>query len=328
MNKNNNILNWDLVSKYISGEMDTNEAEEFMNYINENKKRKLLFDEIVMDCHNVDLYYACNNIDTKKAFNKVVDRLETENLISSKQENKEKKYVFTYSSIAATILILISISFYLLKTDTANFKIVKTENFNKIITLPDGSEVSLSPNSYIKYPTKFENTKRDVIFKGEGFFDIAKDKSKPFTISVNNAKVRVLGTSFNVNSKFKASKVEVTVKTGRVELSLEKQKIILNKNDIGIVSNQLSEKKINTNKNYLAWKTKKFVFEGEKLKNVIKTVNKAYNANLIIDGDSLNNLKFNSTFDNLPLDSVLDILCTSYSLKYTKQNKSIILTTK
>ena len=327
MNTNNNILNWDLVSKYISGEMDTNEAEEFLNYINKDKKRKMLFEEIVLDCENVDLYYACKNIDTKHAFNKVVGRLEADNLID-KQENKVRKYVFTYSSLAATVLILISISFYLLKTHNTDFRIVKTENFNKIITLPDGSEVSLSPNSYIKYPTKFENAKRDVIFKGEGFFNIAKDKSKPFTISVNNAKVRVLGTSFNVNSKFKAPKVEVTVKTGRVELSLEKQKFILNKNDIGIVSNQLNEKKINTNKNYLAWKTKKFVFEGEKLQNVIKTVNKAYNVNLIIDGDSLNNLKFNSTFDNLPLDSVLDILCTSYSLQYTKQNKSIILTTK
>ena len=72
---------------------------------------------------------------------------------------------------------------------------------NKTIeVLPDGTTVYLNTNSKIIFPKRFEKNKREITLKGEAFFEVTKDKNRPFIINVNEAQVEVLGTSFNILS--------------------------------------------------------------------------------------------------------------------------------
>ncbi len=87
------------------------------------------------------------------------------------------------------------------------------------VELPDGSTIFLNRNSQLSYRSNFNGRGRNVNLKGEAFFEIAPDATKPFIIDAGNARVRVVGTSFNVITRNSESAVEVYVKTGKVLLS-------------------------------------------------------------------------------------------------------------
>ena len=67
------------------------------------------------------------------------------------------------------------------------------------VVLPDGTKVILNAGSYMKYPRQFGKEGRYVHFKGEAYFDVAKNKDCPFIIQSQDYKIRVLGTTFNCN---------------------------------------------------------------------------------------------------------------------------------
>ena len=59
--------------------------------------------------------------------------------------------------------------------------------------------MNLNTNSKLEYPENFDADTREVTLSGEAFFDIERDKTKPFIIHTDLANIEVLGTSFYVN---------------------------------------------------------------------------------------------------------------------------------
>ncbi len=68
---------------------------------------------------------------------------------------------------------------------------------SRVVTLADGSAVNLSADSAID--VDLTPQRRHVrLLSGQAFFDVAHDGRRPFTVDAGNAKVVVLGTSFDV----------------------------------------------------------------------------------------------------------------------------------
>lgn len=87
------------------------------------------------------------------------------------------------------------------------------------LVLPDGSRVWLNALSRIDFPTAFTGTERNVSLSGEAYFDVAKDKSKPFHVNVDGLDVRVTGTRFNINSYKDEAVVKSTLFEGGVKVT-------------------------------------------------------------------------------------------------------------
>jgi ferric-dicitrate binding protein FerR (iron transport regulator) len=96
------------------------------------------------------------------------------------------------------------------------------------VVLPDGSKVWLNAASSLRFPTSFSGKERVVDLMGEGYFDIAKDPSKPFRVHVAHAagtgkemNIEVLGTAFNIMAYENEEHSNTTLLNGmvRVELS-------------------------------------------------------------------------------------------------------------
>lgn len=66
------------------------------------------------------------------------------------------------------------------------------------VSLSDGTTVRMGPNSQLIYPKSFDGKTRDVELKGQAFFDVAKDRERPFTVHTKNMDVTALGTAFEV----------------------------------------------------------------------------------------------------------------------------------
>jgi ferric-dicitrate binding protein FerR (iron transport regulator) len=85
------------------------------------------------------------------------------------------------------------------------------------VVLPDGSKVWLNAESSLHFPTAFTGNQREVTLTGEAYFEVAKNKEKPFRVKVDGMSINVLGTHFNVN----AYSDENTIKTSLLEGSVK-----------------------------------------------------------------------------------------------------------
>ncbi|MBI5915466.1 MAG: FecR domain-containing protein [Bacteroidetes bacterium] len=92
---------------------------------------------------------------------------------------------------------------------------------NTSLQLTDGTQVSLNQVSELSFPETFAKNERRVKLTGEAFFEVAKDKNRPFIIETASGEVQVLGTSFNVRSYPSEDFFEVFVKTGKVAVTLQ-----------------------------------------------------------------------------------------------------------
>lgn len=111
-------------------------------------------------------------------------------------------------AVAASILVFLSIgSLWFLNTQTATYtqqeafkhRVFKnTGNTLQQIALTDGSIVQLSANSILEFDEPFQNHKRQLHLTGEAIFEVAKDKTRPFTVYSGDISTTALGTKFRV----------------------------------------------------------------------------------------------------------------------------------
>ena len=107
---------------------------------------------------------------------------------------------------AACIAFLLSVAGYqsLYYTSFSSSKnIVSTKTFPqdiRLLRLPDGSRIWVNQNTEIEYPKQFASNERVISLKGEAFFEVARDTSRPFIITSGEIRTTVLGTSFNVKA--------------------------------------------------------------------------------------------------------------------------------
>ncbi len=192
--------------------------------------------------------------------------------------------------------------------------------------MPDGSLISLNTNSELEYSKRFNKKNRTVKLKGEAFFKVEHNPEKPFIINTGQLKIEVIGTSFNVNAKSEEGDVEVIVETGIVKIYTKKDKsdsVMLYAGDKALFNNTKKDiqKNLNENINYLAWKTKKLIFEGDELQNIVNTLNETYNASIVIKNPSIKECILTNTFENQSLESILKVLEATLDLQVKKKGE-------
>lgn len=153
------------------------------------------------------------------------------------------------------------------------------------ITLSDGTKVWLNAASSLYYPTKFDKNERRVVLSGEGYFEVAKDATRPFWVETGEVKVRVLGTKFNVSAYKDDSKQRVSLAEGsvKVEYAEGHGKEAFLKPGYGADMEQNKENfwvhKVNL-ESVLSWKDAMFIFDDESLGSIMKKLSRWYNVDV------------------------------------------------
>jgi len=273
-------------------------------------------------------------IDVEKAWRNVSSK------ISLTENSKVNRPVFslrnTFMKIAAVALILISTGTgaFLLYNSWSNSKkiLFSTGNDEKnlLVELSDGSRIYLNRDSELSYSKDFGKNSRNVKLRGEAFFEISQDATKPFTIDAGNALVRVVGTSFNVITSNQHSEVEVFVKTGKVLVSGSENSgtLELDPGYVGKIDAQKAEKEINTNPNYLSWNTGLLVYNGQTLDIVFKDLKRVYNMDIMAEDTSILENRWTSPIDNQSQETIIRLICTSFNLSYTQEGNVFHLVRK
>ncbi|MHC1780947.1 MAG: FecR family protein [Bacteroidales bacterium] len=137
-----------------------------------------------------------------------------------------------------------------------------------IIRLEDGTTVTLYPGSELVFPSFFSKEERDVKLTGEAYFDVEKDPARPFHVTAGDAKISVLGTSFNVRAYESETNIETALVTGKVLIN----DMELSPNQMAVFNKESKEVKIeNTDTGfYLERANGMFVFENRTLDEIMK----------------------------------------------------------
>ena len=275
-------------------------------------------------------------IDVDNAWKNVHSRL-MENV--AKISDSPVRFSFMRSTlfrIAAVALILLGLgtaSIYMNNSGYLSKKITViagNEQKNVLVSLPDGSKIYLNRNSELSYRKNFGRHGRDVQLAGEAFFEISPDVSKPFIIDAGKAKVKVVGTSFNVITNNTESAVEVFVKTGKVLVydNSGSQTIQLDPGFVGIMDSKTSGKTVNSDPNYMSWNTGLLVYTGQKLDVVFNDLKRVYNMDIIADDPDILENPWTSPIVNQKEETIIRIICVSFNLSYTKDGNVYHLTKK
>lgn len=160
------------------------------------------------------------------------------------------------------------------------------------LTLQDGTNVWLNAGSSLRFPASFPGKERKVILTGEAYFEVAKDQSRPFYVTVNDASgapmtVRVLGTHFNINAYPDEQQHIVTLLEGSVKVGCGKADALLTPGKKAIL-NRASGKiniKDGDTEAAIAWKNGYFLFDNEKIEGVMKQISRWYNVEITYQGD-------------------------------------------
>lgn len=194
------------------------------------------------------------------------------------------------------------------------------------IVLADGTKVYLNTVSSIKYPTQFNGDQRVVELEGEAYFEVAKNKNKPFIVKSGDQEIEVLGTHFNVHAYNNESVVKTTLLEGSVAVSYKNQKTVLKPGQQSNVSDSFSKIKIKEvdTEAAIAWKDGRFKFDNADLKTVMKQLERWYGIKVEYRGD-VSDVRFNGgTFMNKNLSEVLKVLELS-NIKFKVEGKTIIV---
>jgi transmembrane sensor len=192
--------------------------------------------------------------------------------------------------------------------------------------LPDGTMGWLNSNSSLTYNGNFTSD-RQINLSGEAFFNVFKDKKRPFVVNTNEISVKVLGTRFNIASYANENKVEVVLQEGKLVFNSKRlnQSYVLKPNDL-VVYDKTSEK-INTEivqpVKYLSWTQGKLVFRNDPLDVIARRLERWYNVSVEIDVKNTENIRWRATFPDESLENVLLFLKHSLPVNYKIENPYI-----
>lgn len=240
------------------------------------------------------------------------------------------RYIYlkpVYSVAALTILIASSILIYQnIRELDVHFQTFTTANKQKVnLQLSDGSSIKLNSGSSITVQNDFADDKRVVKLKGEAYFDVAKEK-RPCIIKTDNAKIEVLGTSFNVWSR--DNQTRVIVKEGVVRLSSlksDKDFVLIEADQMSQVragANPIDTKQVQADR-LIGWIEGKLFFEHCPLNEFIDEIERQYNIEVQMHSDDMKDLKLTGTFDNLTIDQILSSVCLTFDLECDQIDQNI-----
>jgi ferric-dicitrate binding protein FerR (iron transport regulator) len=306
-----------IITRKISGEISADEEYVLDKWLVESDENGRYFKNLqkIYSQANEGISMDIPAIDVNQEWQRFKNSVQTENTSPTYQTN--------WIRIAASIVI-IAVLGYLIWFNAFQSKsiTVLAEHSGQLITLPDNSVVTLNKDATITYPTAFADDSRIVIVKGEAFFEVTRNEKKPFTVNLGLSSVEVLGTSFNINAEDNNDKIEVVVNTGKVRFSASSsnETVVLTKGEKGtfMKNTNMISKVQNKDVNFMAWKTRKIVFNDVGLDVVIQTVNKIYNSQITFSTDVGKNCKVTVSFDNQSIEAILSVLELTLDLEYKK----------
>jgi len=369
---------WSLLAKKLSGDATDSELTELEQLLRANPELHYSVQPLT------DLWQAANFADEtlgQEAFERHLQRMEELGIVYSSPEpdhsgppasGKRRKAFLQAAAIAAPLLVLVMLAGRaLFPTQTsgkpllaaaskqpAPIREISTRNGSKTsLLLPDGTKVWLNAGSKLIYDSSFDKSLREVSLSGEGYFDVVKNKQKPFIIHASKINIKVLGTEFDVKSYPSDKTTEASLIRGSIEVTFNDQpskKVILKPNEKIVVDNFKFENHLAQtvedpkSKNTVAeipkeaavhnltyqdktgdiietsWVENKLVFQNESFEEIARKLERWYGVTIQFENEKLKTDHLTGSFTNETIRQALDAMKFTESFGYSIDNNNNI----
>ena len=247
-------LNSNKVAKYLKGSATLKERDDIENMIAKSKEYRHQFNFWNKLWKHADLRYHSDQINTKEEWKRLEKLLYAElddKKISAPRSRGKLLSWSNFRSVpsrtriyyaAAAIAVFTIVGYVIIRVnpqpvfeekqygeiriEDPQIKLLASEDI-KSFDLPDNSGILLDQGSSLTYAGDYNNVDRQVELVGRAFFDVEENPDVPFIIRTKNTQIKVLGTSFNVDSRPESDDVEVSVVSGKVLFSADGSSVTL-----------------------------------------------------------------------------------------------------
>jgi len=321
MNNNNKHIDEQLLLAILEETASEQDKQQFQEWLRADSENKDLFQKMQK------IWKSSKEIEVFQKIDEAADWKIVKAKAGKTVKLNRAKHFMRY---AATVLVLVSLSFLYLYQTTPGFGKYaqhKTSQKKDQIILADGTEVFLNKQTKIIYPKSFDSKIRNVEMEGEAYFQVKPDPTKPFIIKSGNARIEVLGTSFNVRNESDGTTI-VSVNSGKVSLKNQKTQevVYLTKGEKGIIKkNQVSES-TNQELNYQSWKTGVLIFKNTPMSKVFTDIETYYGVKITNRSTKLDTLTYTNSFTNIGIDKVIDELELLLKVQVTRKGNHLVIT--
>lgn len=167
------------------------------------------------------------------------------------------------------------------------------------LILADGTAVWLNSDSELSYPTAFAGQKREVFLRGEAYFDVKPDSLHPFIVHVDEVRIQVLGTQFNINTYAEGS-IKTVLVEGSVDLrNRAGEHVVLTPNrmaDYRTVEGRFELTDVDVQP-HVAWREGNFIFQSESLESIMNKLSVWYDLNVFYANEGLRDIRLSGNLE-------------------------------
>ncbi len=323
-------MNWDILIRATQKNITADEEAIINCWLSESTYNEILFKQLSMQQDSMNLLITKST--QEKQWQLLQQRLQKPVI----NITHRKLWIKIAISIAATFIAVLLTNYFMYSSQNSSTqtfsvnKISTSDKERKKVILPDGTTVWLHYSSSLQFDQNSFNTKnRTVELVGDAFFDVTKNKFKPFVINLNSISVNVLGTSFSISSR-KNSIQKVKVSTGIVSVTgkhMNEQLFAGNAVSYNLLTQQIVRSNIDV-KEAEALKQNQLFFHKDNLNSIAEKLESWYNKKVII---SIPNnafqkpISFTGLVQDDGIETVLNGLSYVAGFTYTINDREIII---
>ncbi len=328
-----NGINNILLIKYLRNDLTGSEREILLQWLDDKDENKeFLFG--LKEAYQLSRWEELKSrSDAEAGWKKLNEQIEQTSV-----SKKSPFSLFPWWQYAAAIVILVMAGFWLrevTKIEKLSFNSLETASGQQsTLYLNDGTKVKINENSKLTYPSQFNDKNRDVSLRGEAYFEVAHSQQHPFQVNIGAYTVRVLGTKFNIDAYPDQIYVYTGLKEGKIQ-------IIDNGKDAKILSELKPGMQFSYNRRtgeYFVkvvdvdqmadWVGGQMIIKRQTLQEVARRLTEKYGYKIVIQNSKINELTYNITIDNEPLEEILTnihFITPQVSYVLNKKDKTVIL---
>ena len=315
MSENNINIVEELLPRYCDGNVSAEEKEKVEIWIRQSEEHYKIAQQIQLIYLASDTIAIMDQVNTDNALDKVDGRIRRSQL----------KTLFMWGQRVAAILFIPLLAAYLLeviipeKRDIRMLEVRTNPGMTTSLTLPDGTKVNLNSESSLVYPETFDGDLRSVRLEGEAFFEVVKNPEKRFVVTTpHNARVEVLGTSFNMEAFKWDSIVSTTLISGKVAFISRSGQVNMKPGEKLVYNIQADRTSIyQTNgEAEISWKNGMIIFRKTPFEEALRMLTKRFNVDFVVSNNKYVKDFYTGSFTNHRLEQILDIFNASSGIKW------------
>lgn len=315
------------IISYLQGQLNPAGRDEFYAWTSADAANKKLYFEIKV------LYDACLSsgtpLDTEESWLRLLRKREATRFTLRNLWYR----IGTYAAVSMIAVTLTS-TFFLVFSRTGQDHPTRYIGGNgleaDVVELPDGTHVSLGTKTNFHFDANYGKKDRIVYLEGEAYFEVAKEKDKPFIVKTKEQNIEALGTKFNVMAYPLDSLLTTTLLQGSVLLTTteiphrtilnQDEQLIYNRNTRSSVVHKVDAKQ------FAAWTTGYYFFPEQSLEAILYRLSHVYGVQFTVMSPDLNHRTFTGTFyRGQSIENIMEIIRLSVPVKYKIKDRHVTI---